>query len=329
MSKAFKLATGDLDNVQSLNDAPWRGLKNVLINGGFEISQRTGPFTTQNYTVDRWAANFGGGAATLTQQTFVAGHTETPGNAKNYLEFNLTSTGGGTAHIEQRVEDVRRLSGKKVTLTFYARCSSAITLYAKINQNFGSGGSSTVTCVDQSFSGATSFTKHQVVFTMPSISGKTLGTDHFVQLFLYFSAGATVTIDFARVSLMEGDLSNEDDPFEERPETLELLLCQRYGYKVKNNGVNSLYGVIALAYTSIRAFAQITMPVTPRAIPSITNTSSALHSATLSSSVTTTSLGAFQTAGNIVCLDIGVPSSLVAGDAYHFNLIDIFLDMEL
>ena len=91
----------------------------------------------------------------------------------------------------------------------------------------------------QKLSLTTSWQKFTVTVSVPSISGKTLGTDgnDYLGVLFWFDAGSSYatraaslgqqsgTFDIANVQLEEGSVAT---PFEQRPAGLELQLCQRY-----------------------------------------------------------------------------------------------------
>jgi len=109
-------------------------------------------------------------------------------------------------------------------------------------QEFGTGGSPSaeVNAIGTiKVSIGTTFQKVTITTTVPSISGKTLGTnnDHSLTLVIWFDAGSTFnsrtdtlgqqsgTFEIAQVQVERGPIAT---PFERRPIGQELALCQRY-----------------------------------------------------------------------------------------------------
>ena len=112
-------------------------------------------------------------------------------------------------------------------------------------QIFGSGGSPSTfvsgigvtTCALTS-----SFQKFTITVNIPSISGKTLGSnnDDCLGVLFWLDAGSTYnsrtnslgqqsgTFDIAQVQLEAGSVAT---PFEVRPPGIELALCQRYYHR--------------------------------------------------------------------------------------------------
>jgi hypothetical protein len=231
-------SSGNLTNVASVNAGPLAGFRNAIINGNFDIWQRGTSFTATGniYTSDRWGVGFAGGSGrgvTYSQQAFANGQTDVPGNPKHFFRWNETTAGTSYTgkEIYQGIEGVRTFAGQQVTLSFYAKAASAITLpKVQLNQNFGTGGSPSAgvqTDVASNVSIGTSWARYTYTATMPSISGKTIGSDGndalYIEIFLPNTG--TFTFDIAQVQVEPGPVAT---PFERRPIGTELALCQRY-----------------------------------------------------------------------------------------------------
>ena len=219
--------------------------RNLLINGGFDVWQRETTFSslsTSTYTADRWQVYAAGTSTiTATRQTFSVGQTDVAGNPKYYLRIdNTPDTGTSWMEIFQRIEDVTYFSGVNVTLSFYIKSNKNITNNTKANfyQNFGSGGSTQVTTSSSNFNITTSWAKKEVTVSLPSISGKTVGSSSYLEVrLLQDSIGAIAadtTIDFAQMQLELGSVAT---PFEHRSYGDELAMCQRYYEKSYSDGV--------------------------------------------------------------------------------------------
>lgn len=268
-----------IKGLKSLNGGPLSGFRNKIINGNFDIWQRATSQTSSGYgSDDRWQNTFLNGAMTHSQQTFTIGQTDVAGNPKCYSRTVYTHASGASDYCikRQHIENVETLSGKTATLTFWAKADSAKDIIIELTQTFGSGGSpsSEVRLSPETFSLTTSWQKFTRTISMPSLSGKTIGTngDDKIRLLIWYSAGTDYdvftgglgnqsgTYDIARVSLVEGDATLEDDPFEPRPLPIEKHLCQRYtcevGFTLNN---------LAAPYDN-----QLSFPNEMRANPSIT-----------------------------------------------------------
>ncbi|QIG66001.1 putative glycosylase [Ochrobactrum phage vB_OspM_OC] len=257
------------------------GYRNKIINGDFGIWQRGTTFSSSGYTADRWGLSLNGSpvsTASVSRQAFPMGDASIPGNTESYWRLNITSGGDATygfVGAYHLIENVRNLANTKVTLTFYARADVAGKKVGIGNpQSFGSTGDPRV---DRHIGIATldtSWKKFQFVWTVNSITGKTRGGGNdWVGIEYYFSAGTnydarsggigiqTGIIDIARVSLVEGDASNEFDPFSPRHYQQELALCQRYCCVVKT-GIQISASGFGLSY--------FYFPVQMRATPTYT-----------------------------------------------------------
>ena len=220
----------------AFDGGPLSGFRNAIINGNFDIWQRGTSFsnpTAGAYTADRWVLNYNGSGATRTisRQLFTLGQTDVPGEPQYFLRYAQTAAGsGGTFNVlTQRIEGVRTFAGQTITISFYAKATTNITTSISLFQNFGTGGSPSATTFINggNISVGTTFTKYSSTITIPSITGKTIGTDnndHFV-LDIALPLNATFNIDIAQVQIEAGPVAT---PFERRPIGTELTLCQRY-----------------------------------------------------------------------------------------------------
>jgi hypothetical protein len=171
--------------------------RNLVHNALFNVAQRgTGPWTTIAYTLDRWLLVVSSDTASFSR---TANTTPISGDEAATWVAGMTFTGTATAsavtRLAQPIEDVRRLSAKTVTISFYALCSASQKLGVSIDQYFGTGGSpsATVQGTGQAVTLTTSWARYSLTFAVPSISAKTLGTnnDHATYLNFWYSSGAT------------------------------------------------------------------------------------------------------------------------------------------
>jgi hypothetical protein len=215
--------------------ANWAAGKNKIINGDFSVWQRGTSFSSPSddtySSADRWKVSRDGSPTfTVSQQAAVAAAISGY-NPQYYLRYNVTSLGGATSFgARQRIEDVRTLAGQAVTVSFWVKSDAtrAITFYWQ--QNFGSGGSTTVTSSAISIGNATtSWTRLTATFTLDSISGKTIGAGSYLAAIILLP-GATQTTDIWGVQLEQGSTATA---FQTATGTIqgELAACQRYYYK--------------------------------------------------------------------------------------------------
>jgi hypothetical protein len=285
-------------NVQAgaINGGPLAGFRNAIINGNFDIWQRGTSFTGNEYGADRWLNNRAGSTCTMSRQEFALGQTDVPGEPTYFVRMAVASVAGANNRVilQQPIEDVRTFAGQQITISFYAKADASKTIAIEFQQIFGAGGtpSSVVTAIGTvKKSLTTSWQKVTHTITVPSISGKTLGTDgnDRFAFSIFFDAGSDFnartdtlghqsgTFDIAQVQVEAGPVAT---PFERRPIGTELALCQRYfqaGFRTFNS-----YGFTGWGYTS-----QFTFPVTMRATPTMSQSISGLVN------IATSSIGAY------------------------------------
>lgn len=200
--------------------------RNHIINGNFDIWQRGVSFSQVNaFGPDRWRIWNSGATVSFTRQDFGIGQIEVPHNPKFYININCT-VADDSVGLLQYIEDVRTLVGKKAILSFYAKADSNRILSTRLDQNFGSGGSSEELGIDvKNHNLTTSWQKFTHIIDVPTISGKTIGTGSFLKLVMVNPNNETSNIDIAQVQLEEGEIVTD---FEQRNIVQELALCQRY-----------------------------------------------------------------------------------------------------
>ncbi len=233
--------------------------RNKIINGNFDIWQRGTSQSTAGYgSDDRWNLTFIGSSAINSRQTFTLGQTDVPSNSQYFKRIVATSVAGSGNVVanQQRIEGVRTFSGQTVTLSFWAKADASKNMAVEFSQSFGTGGSPSASVNSigvTTCSLTTSWKKFTITTTIPSISGKTLGTNNndFIEVIFWFDAGSSFnartnslgqqsgTFDIAQVQLEEGTIAT---PFENRPVGAELQLCQRY-FNIINPGGGAFFGV--------------------------------------------------------------------------------------
>jgi hypothetical protein len=204
-------ADGDVYSASDVNDtngtlnlatgAQWAAGKNRLINGNLAFNQRafTSNTTTGSYNFDRFVQFSSGGTMTVTPQLFTAGTAPVAGyEAKNYVRIITASqsAAGDYAAYGQKIEDVRTLAGQTATVSFWAKASTGTPkIGVVLDQYFGTGGSAstTVTNTTATQTITTSWVRYSFTITVPSISGKTIGTnnDSSLNFYIFTSTGST------------------------------------------------------------------------------------------------------------------------------------------
>ena len=249
--------------------------KNKIINGDFGVWQRGTSFTATNiYCADRFRNDYdGSGTRTTTQQSFTPGSAPVSGyEAQYYLQVVQAATSGQTySSNSYRGEDVRTYAGQTVTVSFWAKADAARQIGVDTIQFFGSGGSANVTTTIQYVTLSTSWTRYALTFSIPSITGKTIGSGNFWQVDFLYTLNTAQTISLWGVQVEAGSVATA---FQTATGTLqgELAACQRYFYRALNAndaGSNPFVG-FGQAYSSSAALIYVNYPVTLRGAPSLT-----------------------------------------------------------
>ncbi len=263
--------------------------KNKFINGDFRINQRAFTSTTataSTYGFDRWITSSSDGTVTFSAQTFTPGTAPVSGyEAINFLRAATTgqTLASANTQIHQRVEDVRTFAGQTITISFWAKAASGTPKIAvEVSQAFGTGGSpsSTVNTYAGQVTTSTSWARYSVTVSVPSISGKTIGTDSnssSLPIRFHTSAGSDLnartgslgiqnaTIDIWGIQAEDGSVATA---FQTATGTLqgELAACQRYYFRISTTSGAPWFGQ-GITQTASLAYALVTFQSTMRVRP--------------------------------------------------------------
>ena len=231
--------SGTLNTLSGTQEAAgYAAGKNKIINGAFNVWQRGTSISLTNntyaYGADRFIAylSFSAGTSSFSQQTFTPGTAPVAGYEGQY--FGRITCGSTSTYLElnQRIEDVRVFAGQTVTFSFWAKSSAAIVITPLFNQHFGSGGSTTVTTSASNITLTSSWVRYTNTITLPSISGKTIGTNSYLNASMTYASGTlnSATIDTWGWQVEAGSSATA---FQTATGTIqgELAACQRYYYR--------------------------------------------------------------------------------------------------
>lgn len=224
--------------------------ENRIINGGFDFWQRGTSFTSPVYGADRWINQIVGGTVTMSRQPFAMGATLGANNPKFALRQSVSgqSLTNHYALIEQRIEDVRSYAGQTITLLGWAqRSNGSGNMAVELFQDFGTGGSPSTAVVGigstQVALASGVFSPFAVTINVPSVTGKTLGTNgnDFLSLRFWTSAGSiynaqsaslglqTIGVDLWGIHIKLGTHTTAAVDLYKQPELgPELARCLRY-----------------------------------------------------------------------------------------------------
>ena len=246
--------------------------RNKIINGGFDIWQRGTSFANPAlfaYSADRFysVSNNTGGTVTVSRQTFTPGAAPVAGyEGQFYFRTVGASPTGATFNVlGQKIEDVRTFAGQTATLSFWAKADSARTVTPKIIQNFGSGGSAEGETSGSAITLTTSWARYTSTFTVPSISGKTVGTSSYLGVEFVQPINVSHTIEYWGIQFEAGSVAT---PFESEDYGTTLAKCQRYYQTVKSESSGFSYFGNGTVNTATEVIFSLPLRVTMRAIPS-------------------------------------------------------------
>lgn len=253
-----------IDTIDGFVNNP-TGFRNKLINGGFDIWQRGNQTSPAEWSgADRWltrnVANTGGTSS-------YGKHTNLDGSSYIRVE-NLGATSKSN-YLVQRIEGLDFVGEFTVSIDRGDITGILTNFQILINRNYGTGGTPTaqdaiVTATEFVYNATTD--KYEYTFTIPDLTGKTLGTNAnsaYIEFWVnWIWTSEDFTMQINSIQLEEGSVAT---PFEQRPIGLELSLCQRY-YEIGTEYIQA-YGT-----TSQWASLQTGYAVRKRDVPTISTT---------------------------------------------------------
>lgn len=179
----------------------------------------SGAYVSQLGTsISGWVISKTGGAGETSSVQFIdvtnigEGFPNAPSaNATRYFRYTLSATGAPQTlmDIYESIPNVETFSGQTITVSLDIRSSAAGIGFFNIKQFFGTGGAAS-TPVDTSqnitFDGLGSWRRANVQIAVPSIVGKTKGTDlnDMIQAEVHFPLNATGTFDCTNIQVQLG-----------------------------------------------------------------------------------------------------------------------------
>jgi len=284
--------------------------KNKIINGDFGIWQRGTSFTTPasgSYLADRFKLFYGGAGSTRTisQQTFTPGTAPVAGyEGQFFLRYDQSVAGTGDTfnQLDQNIENVRTFAGQTVTLSFWAKAAASTTLgVVGLNQQFGTGGSTSTSTNLGTPTITTSWTRYSYTATLPSLSGKTIGTNNFLELRFLLPNDSTFTLDLWGLQVEAGSVATAFQTASGGSYQNELAMCQRYYQRITPATVGASFS--GFASTTSQALFSVPFAQTMRTAPTA-----------LEQTGTATDYAIRSTAGNTNCNS--APTFISASTAY-------------
>lgn len=268
--------------------------RNAIINGAMRYWQRglSLPASARiGYLADRWRDVALTSTVAASRMDMGVGDLGVPSRYFKRIVVASGNAAGAAVNHQQAIENVRTFSGKTVVYSTYVRAAANGFISLELVQSFGTGGnpSAEVSGIGaKKIAVTTGWNRVSITATLPSVAGKTLGTngnDALVAV-TWFDAGSSFdsrtqalgnqsgTFDVTCCQLELGDAPTD---FEIRPEATELILCQRYGEKSYDVDTQPGTGTVSgrcgggmsVVQASIHYFNQ-PFKVTKRTAPAVT-----------------------------------------------------------
>lgn len=328
--------------------------KNLIINGGFDVWQRSTSQTlaanaASIYVADRFCTNINSTDCTVSRQERTLGDTAIGAPVQYYSRWTMSNSVGSTAyvHIDHRIENVKRFDDVWVTLSFWARASAPTQIGFEFVSSYGGGnennGSTYAPYNSKGFNVDTGWRKFTFTVKTINLTGKTIvdSTSNFICRFVPSTGSGyqprwggslnfTGTFDMTAVQLEYGRAAT---PFEVKPLATETTLCQRYCYALKAVD-SSPYAFVgnAIATSATYACISVELPVTMRVKPNALSLSSQSHfqitdynAALAGSSI---GLNSTNSTPKTAVIEGGITSGLTPGRTYVYraaNTLDAVL----
>ena len=284
--------------------------KNLIINGGMEVSQRGASFTTgtgnfATYTLDRWKiATYATDQLNLTV-THEAMNQAVPGLA-NYIKVSPNAAETALAADEYtnlrysiEAQDLQQLcygtsSAKSLTLSFWVKSNTTGTAGITFNKH-----DATAYYITRTYTINSADTWEKKTVTIPGLTASGIANDNGIGLNVYWflSAGSDYTSsdstswvtaadskyayghainltdstsDYLALAGVQLEVGDTATEFEHRSYGDELARCQRYYYRW-TAGTADRYVWVGQSYSTSTSFGIIkNLPVTMRSTPTST-----------------------------------------------------------
>jgi hypothetical protein len=332
----------------------WTGMKNRIINGDMQIDQRnsgasvTVNNTNLNYSVDRW---WGTGKTSDGVYTMQRSASTPPIGFSNFLRITVTTAdasiaAGDTYYMGTKIEGFNvadlgfgSANARTITVSFWARSSvtgtfSGALLNGAENRSypftFAINAANTWEYETITIAGDTTGT-----WATDNSAGMALALDlgsgsnfratagSWVAAGEYGATGAVTlistlnaTLDITGVQLERGSTATS---FDYLPYGTELMLCQRYYYRLMGNSAYEGIGNgFAISYNSTNCQGPFVLPVKMRTSPSVSYSSNLKVSDVFSYSRSVSSMSISSVNNGTDCAYIDIVSSSLTSGRVHY-----------
>ena len=186
---------------------------NLLINGDFQVWQRGNNFKTNSrsiYTADRWMIDDG---------------------IVNNCDFGIKiqrSDNSKEVNFQQIVEDIKKLKGKTLTLSWESKINKNMTISCLIYSFTSDNNPIEFADINETYDSSLNIQKHSLTFEIPEDLNPTC-SDLRIRI-IRRTSEAELSVELRNVKLEIGDHPTEFVP---RLYGEELALCQRYYCRAK------------------------------------------------------------------------------------------------
>jgi hypothetical protein len=264
--------------------------RNRIINGNMGIWQRGTTFAaigTSVYTVDRWHSTIAGSSLSLTSSRSTSVPSPDFAYSLQYQQIGSTATSVTDYAARQRFElaNVRDLAGKIVTISFWYRSNIVGTHGVRILPIGTTGGVDTKVAITVNSANTWEY-KTVTTNALSAVTSWGSTADNATALILDIglrvsgvgqtTVAANTYFNLTGVQLEAGSVAT---PFERRPFSTELDLCQRYYTKTyeldtapgtaAGAGYAGAIRSTSISTTSYMAFGNWRFPTRMRSFPSI------------------------------------------------------------
>jgi tail collar domain len=245
-------------------------LSNHFKNGQFAVTGSTVNFaslqTTTIVAPGLWDFKKSNTSATdtIAIKAFPLGTTIPSASPVNYFEYACTGTGAGGEtykYLSQSYDDVRTFENQTLTFSLWAQGSISGPLEIIINFNYGTGGSPPFFDVIGPITISNTWTNYSLTFTMPTQSGKVIGTGfNGFDLGIQFPLNTIATFDLTNLYLSTGNV-NAPYPIESTPEIIGYLPASYYPVPTASTFENKTFGVLGPSYGGMSGWQYNGVPV--------------------------------------------------------------------
>lgn len=215
------------------------GRKNAIVDGRFDFWYEGVIQSSSGYGSDTMWINAHQGSNKVHSQIVIPlmGIPEVPtARLASRTEVSSVVGSGNFVNKTQRIEDVKNLAGKEVTISFYASTDAGQSIAVNVDQSFGVSAPVRIAAGKVAVSSG-NFKRYSLTFMVPSIVGKTLSELSTLDVTFWYDAGSNFdertsnlghqsgTFEITCVQLEEGSVATK---FEDEGKQQSLTRVNRH-----------------------------------------------------------------------------------------------------